>query len=983
VNKQFKFKDITGIIPYLSELGISAVYLSPYLQAKSGSLHGYDIINYNAINPEIGSSNDHDHMVDVLKKHNMGNILDFVPNHMGVSGNLWWHDVLENGPSSPYSGFFDIDWTPVKAELNQKVLLPVLEDLYGKVLENGFISIAFNKGSFFINYRDHKFPVDPKTYAYILQLCLEELKSSDGDGDKHLIELQSIITACNNLPDRNETDIEHYNERKREKEVIKRRLNDLYSNSSRIKKALQTVLKEINGIPGNNESYDYLHRFLESQVYRLSFWRVAGEEINYRRFFDINELVAVTMENFSVFEAAHKMVLQLLASGKISGLRIDHVDGLFLPAAYLKRLQKYYFIETCLFLASSQLKIGDYDPSILKTDLLERLGPRNIGTKPASDTLKSLYIVVEKILGDKETIRSNWPVEGTTGYEFACSLNGIYINKKNATAISNIYKTFTGNNQSFHNIVYDCKNLVLRTSMASELNMLAHHLNRISESSRLYRDLTLNNLRDVIREVIACFPVYRTYIDAFSDSIDENDRSVINIAVAEAKKRNATLSPVLFDFLKSTLLLQYPTGCSQVDIAEQRLFVMRFQQFTGPVMAKGMEDTSFYVYNPLISLNDVGGNPHRIGNSVEDFHKQNINRLRTMPNSLIATSTHDSKRGEDVRARINLLSEIPQEWKNILQRWNRINRDKKKETGQEQIPDRNEEYYLYQTILGSYPLNTASMNHEAYTGRIQRHMQKALREAKVHTSWISPNTDYEEGVTRFIASILNPAPENLFLNEMESFQKFISHCGVYNSLSQHVLKLFSPGIPDIYQGNETFVFNLTDPDNRRPVDFPKRISLFKQIKTRINELNDNVRWVQELLESSEDSRIKLYVTWKSLNYRRDNEMLFKAGTYTPVQAIGKKKSHVCSFIWQRQAKKCLIVAPVLLAELTQKDRIKPLGIEAWGDTRIILPKEQPGHTYRDIFTEQSITTSQQADKVSLSVAEILNNFPVSVLNLTG
>ncbi len=984
LNRYFRFNDVRNITAYLHDLGITDVYLSPYFKARHGSLHGYDIVDYNSFNPEIGSKADFEKLCQSLKKYNMSHILDLVPNHMGLFENMWWADVLENGASSPYARYFDIDWTPVKEELKGKVLLPVLEDLYGNVLENGHIKLSLDTGVFSIKYRDHTFPIDPRTITHILQPCLDRLKVALDENNADFMEFQSIITAYNNLPERTKVNGELYNQRKRENEVIKRRLNALLSRNSSVKRAVQARIREINGIVGQMSSFDNLHLLLEEQVYRLSFWRVAGEEINYRRFFDINELVALTMEDFNVFSATHKLVLELLATGKIGGLRIDHVDGLFLPGEYLRRLQRQYFTEIAMQLADGKYNPDEIEPAKLRRDLLRRFEVKRAESNDDPERFNPVYIVVEKILAAKEDLKPSWPVAGTTGYEFSAMLNGIFINKKNETAMHNTYRWFTGKTRSFQDVVYECKNLVLKTSMSAELNMLAHQLNRVSERTKIYRDLTLNSLRDAIREVTACFPAYRTYINAYTEHIDENDRSVINIAVAEAKKRNPALSPVVLDFLKNTLLLEYSPDMDKDDRDEQRLFTMRFQQFTGPVMAKGMEDTAFYIYNPLISLNEVGSNPHRFGNSVDEFHKHNSYRLRNAPFSMVSTSTHDSKRSEDVRARLNVISEIPQDWKNALQRWSHINRNKRSVQVGENVPDANDEYYLYQIIAGSYPLDPCDKSTlDIYSERIKNHMLKAVREAKQHTSWISPNSAYEEGLNRFISEILRPAPDNTFITDMLNFQTTIANCGLYNSLSQVVLKILSPGVPDLYQGNELFAFNLTDPDNRRKVNFSQRMNMLKQMKQRLSRVGGEAALAEELLHSKEDGQIKLYITWKSLNYRRNmDKELFQSGSYIPLKAMGEKKTHVCAFAWQKGRRKCLVIVPVLIGGLTQNATTEPLGHSAWGDSYILLHKEETGQTYHNIFTATNITPIQHEDTVILPLAEIFSTFPVAVLELT-
>jgi (1->4)-alpha-D-glucan 1-alpha-D-glucosylmutase len=520
----------------------------------------------------------------------------------------------------------------------------------------------------------------------------------------------------------------------------------------------------------------------------------------------------------------------------------------------------------------------------------------------------------------------------------------------------------------------------MKTSMSAEVNLLAHQLNRVSERSWQYRDFTLNSLRDAIREVIASFPVYRTYMNAYEESVDERDKYVINTAINRAKRRNPAVSSAIFDFIKDTLLLQYAVGMSEEGRDEQRLFVMRFQQFTSPVMAKGVEDTAFYIYNPLVSLNEVGGTPQKFGCSIEEFHRQNKQRHQNMPHSFVSTSTHDSKRGEDVRARLNVLSEMPKEWRAALKRWSRLNGNKKVVLNDETVPDGNEEYLIYQTLLGTYPSQVMDKEGgDIYRERIQQYMLKAIREAKVHTSWINPDIAYEEGVTNFIRDILGPSPSNQFLADFMIFLKPVDTCGIYNSLSQTVLKLFSPGVPDIYQGNELWAFNLTDPDNRRPVDFDQRIQLLAQIKKQVASNKDLSGFIRKLVETKQDGLIKLYITWRSLNYRREHATLFDMGNYLPLKVTGAKRDHVCAFVWKKGNLTLIVTVPRLVAGLTHVATIEPIGEKAWGDTRIILPKKFTQVRFSNIFTGEALKPIDRTGRLELYLADLFVMFPVAVL----
>jgi len=942
-------------------------------------MHGYDISDHNSLNPEIGSWDDYLEFVQALRKEGMGHIVDFVPNHMGIFDNPWWTDVLENGRCSPYADFFDIDWEPVKPELRNKVLLPILENQYGEILQSGQLQLGLEEGGFKITYHDHSLPVDPKTATQILEPVLERLSPTLDASDPYLVEMQSITTACRNLPDRDETSTEAINERQREKEVIKRRLSEVVGASRQTKAVLDQELGMLNGTPGENASFDRLHALLEAQGYRLSYWRVASDEINYRRFFDINELVALRMDIPAVFERSHSLLLSLVRNNLIDGIRIDHIDGLMDPAGYLWRLQGACFLEEGLRIALQGSNLKEQETEEMSNLLLGRFQQmREENPENASDAFH--YLLVEKILGDKEYLRETWPADGTTGYEFAVAANGVLVERRSARSILNTYRKFTGNTQSFRDVVYGSKSLLMTTSMSAEVNVIAHTLDRISERSRWYRDFTLSSQRDAIREVIACFRVYRSYISAFQEAIDRRDRSVIDSAVAEAKRRNPAISASLFDFIRHTLLLQYPPDMSDEARDEQRYFVMRFQQNSGPVMAKGLEDTAFYVYNPLASLNEVGGNPEKFGTAVAEFHEQNAYRQANLPYSMISTSTHDSKRSEDVRARIDVLSEIPREWRSALRRWGQFNERHRHELNGETVPDRNEEYLLYQTLLGTYPTEDVGKDgYKSFCDRINEYMLKATREAKVHTSWVSPNSDYEEAMSKFISGILDRSPSNEFLTDFGALNKSVAICGMYNSLSQTLLRIYSPGVPDLYQGNEIWNYSLVDPDNRRSVDFPALQRMLRKLVKAWAETDDHGGFAKSLLDNKENGEIKLFVTWRSLGHRRDHTSLFAKGSYVPLEGAGALAEHICAFAWRGDSDTLVVVVPRLCAKLTGKGSVPPTGLSFWGDSRLILPANLGGKTFTNIFTGESFSAGESRHKGSLPLGRIFSVFPVAAL----
>ncbi|MGE5892663.1 MAG: malto-oligosyltrehalose synthase, partial [bacterium] len=727
-NRGFTFRDAERIIPFLHELGITDVYASPYFKAKPGSLHGYDIVDHNTLNPEIGTGEDYSAMTEELSRHGMGQILDIVPNHMSIDNpeNAWWMDILENGSSSPYAPYFDIDWDPIKKELKDKVLLPLLGDQYGVVLENQELKLCFGDGAFFIAYYEHRLPVRPQTYILVLEHRMGGLKEHLPAEAPELAELLSIITALRHLPPYTETHPGRVAERLREKEVIKRRLLNLYVSAPAVQEFIDGNVRLFNGVKGEPGSFNLLDNLLREQVYRLSHWRTATEEINYRRFFDINSLGSIRMENPEVFRETHRLVFELIGSGKVTGLRVDHPDGLYNPVEYFHRLQRGCFIQQII--SSGQ---GSLDVSPERNRELAELYDRVALADPA---YKPFYIVGEKILTKGERMPEDWPIFSTTGYVFLNSVNGIFIDGTSAKPFDNIYEKFIRSKVNFQDVVYEKKKLVMQVAMSSEVNALGHYLNDISEKNRHTRDFTLNSLTRAIVEVIAVFPVYRTYTNTWV--VTDRDRQVVELAVSKSKRKNPALSESIFDFLKDVLLLRFPQAFSDEDKGEWLDFVLRFQQVSGPVMAKGVEDTAFYVYNRLASLNEVGGMPDRFGVPLETFHGQNIERAKSWPHALITTSTHDCKRDEDVRARINVLSEIPREWGDRIRKWARMNKKKKEFIDGREAPDRNEEYLLYQTLTGAWPAKPPEGSaYDVFARRNKDYMLKALREAKVNTSW--------------------------------------------------------------------------------------------------------------------------------------------------------------------------------------------------------------------------------------------------------
>jgi (1->4)-alpha-D-glucan 1-alpha-D-glucosylmutase len=931
-NRQFTFAQAREIVSYLDELGVSDAYASPYFQASAGSLHGYDITDHNKLNAAIGSRGEYDAWVAELHRHQMGQLIDFVPNHMGIGEalNQWWMDVLENGTSSMYAPYFDIDWCPLKSDLHDKVLLPILGDQYGRVLERGELRVRFDAGAFFLSYYDHELPIAPGTYRHILEIALEHLaKYKDED---FYAEFQSILTALEYLPRRTETDPERIAERAREKEIVKRRLERRCQEAPQVQQAIDKALAQINGRPGDPRSFDKLDELLNAQSYRLAFWRVAAEEINYRRFFDVNDLAAIRMELPEVFDATHQLLLEFVRLDAVTGLRIDHPDGLYLPREYFEKLQRH---------CAKALGI------------------------PLPKDGRAIYMVVEKILTGSETLRKDWPVHGTTGYDFANQVTQLLVDSSAEAAITNTFRRFIGHSLHFGHLVYAKKRQVMRLALANDVSVLGSMVDRLSEQNRWYRDFTLQALARAVRETIACFPVYRTYL-APGHPVSEEDRQVIERAITAAKRRNPGIEESVFNFLRDILLFRFPENLDDEARTAHTQFVLKFQQYTGPIAAKGVEDTAFYIFNRLVALNEVGGEPQQFGINLDAFHQGNQKRQRDWPATLLATSTHDTKRSEDVRARMVAISEVPELWRQSIQRWRTVNRRSKKRIEDAEAPDANEEYLLYQTLLGTWPIDATGSAEKsisaAYVQRIQAYMAKALNEAKINTSWIQPNEEWLAATHDFVAKILEPSPKNKFLGGFFAVAEEIARLGAINSLTQTLLKLSSPGVPDIYQGNEIWDFSLVDPDNRRPVNYKMRRELLGELCSS--------KQPQDLLQSWPDGRIKMFLTQRLLRFRREQGDLFRYGNYLPIAASGIFADCSVSFARELDGRWIVVITP----RLSSRIGFPPIG-ERWKDTALEWPERLPFEKVREIFTGGQL----KIDGRHLNLAEALSVLPFAAI----
>jgi len=929
----FTLFDAAAVIPYLAELGITECYCSPILASRPGSSHGYDVTDHSRVDPELGGEEGLGALVAAVREYGLGLVVDFVPNHMSAdaTANAWWRSVLENGPSSPFATYFDVDWDPVYAELKQKLLLPILGEPYGKTLESGALQLELGDDGIRLRYYDHTLPLNPRQLQLLLAHDLERLAREVGPEAPELTEFRSVLFHLEHLPWYADTNPERMVDRLREKEVALDRLADAVRRWPRIRRHVEDNVRHFNGHAGDPRSFDQLHELLEVQPYRLAFWRTAVHEINYRRFFDVNELVGLRPEDPAVFTAMHELTGRLIRTGAVTGIRLDHIDGLFDPAGYLRALQ-----ETCA------------------------------GTQP--------YVVVEKILSHGERLSPDWLVHGTTGYDFLNEVLGLFIDPDAARRVIRDHDRFVGNADSLRDVACDAKRLIIATSMASELNVLATELNRVSEGNRHWRDFTFDSLQEALREVVACFPVYRTYVSGSGWS--PFDERCVSQAIQEALRRNPALEPTIFSFIRQMLLPSREAGLSEADFRRRVRFAMKFQQYTGPVQAKGVEDTAFYRHAPLLALNEVGGEPEAPGVSVAEFHERNRRRHGDWPLTMLTTATHDTKRGEDARARLAVLSEMPERWRAAVVRWHRLNAAARAEGAT--APDPAVESFYYQTLLGAWPPGQRDPG-PGFVDRLRDCTRKAMREAKVHTSWINPSEAYEDDALRFVEATLSAPAHAPFRRSLATFANRVAQLGMLNALAQVVLKVAAPGVPDFYQGTEVWDLNLVDPDNRRPVDFIHRREALREFAAFLDDpqpSDDRAALLQRLLARWPDGRIKLFVTAVALHVRRRLADTFLSGEYLPVAAAGTSAGHVVSFIRRRSPWRVLVVAPRLVAGLVRPDRPVPIGPATWGDTALVLADEDARVAWQNVLTGERVTL--QAESVRMPVASALSTFPVGL-----
>ena len=864
----FPFDAARAQVEYLERLGVSHLYCSPVLQAAPGSTHGYDVVDHAKVNGELGGEEGYARLSAALRARGMGQLLDVVPNHMAIvtPHNRWWWDVLENGPSSRYAGYFDVDWDPPEAKRRNTVLLPVLEDQYGRVLEKALLGVARKDGTFTIKYHAHQWPVAPRSMDSILAAAAERAASD---------ELAFVADAYGRLASSTATDVAAIRRRHRHKEVLRQMLERLCRERPEVAAGVDAEVARVNGDP------DAIDALLERQNYRVAFWKTALGDLGYRRFFDVNSLVGLRVEVERVFFDTHHLILGWLDDGTVDGLRIDHPDGLRDPGAYLHRLRS---------------------------------------ARPG------VWVVVEKILEPGESLPENWPVEGTTGYEFMARVSSLFVDPEGEGPLTDLYADLTGEPTDYVEVLRVRKHRVLRDVLGSDLNRLTALLVEICESHRNYRDHTRHELHEVLRELIACFPVYRTYVSVDAEGASAQDEKYVSEAIGMVRARRPEFDRRLLDFLGDLLLRRVP-GDKETEL------VLRFQQVTGPAMAKGAEDTAFYCYNRLVSLNEVGGAPDRFGTSVAEFHEAGQTAQWRWPRGLLATSTHDSKRSEDVRARINLLSEVPGAWAKVVGPWF----ERHQGFWGEEAPDRNTEYLFYQTMVGAWPIEK---------DRIKAYMEKAAREAKTRTSWTAPSAAYESALLAFVEAVI---ADERFRRELDAFVGTLLEAGRTSSMAQVLLKLTAPGVPDIYQGTELWDLSLVDPDNRRPVDFALRQRLLAELEGMP---------VETVMARIDEGLPKLWLITRALALRRERPEAFGGqGAYTPLAVAGRAAGHVVAF---SRGGAVVTVVPRLLLKLRGE----------WADTRVTLPEG----TWRNELTGETAPGGE------LAAGKLFAKFPVGLLS---
>jgi (1->4)-alpha-D-glucan 1-alpha-D-glucosylmutase len=935
-NSDLKFNDARSLVSYLNSLGITDIYSSPIFKTRPASSHGYDITDPRFLNRELGTEEEFHALISTLRDRGMGLMLDIVPNHMSTNPeNPFWTDLLENGRFSPFAYFFDIDWDSPCTKLRNRILLPILGTPYPEALENGELRLSLEEGGFSLNYFDLQLPIDIKSIMLLLSHRIGSLEKDIGSANAVLGKLKNIIDGMNGLLPHDKFDMTRATENYNERLLLKKELLILLKESPEIRKFLQRNIGLFNGEKGEPHSIKLLDELLKQQPYYLAFWRTGRNAINYRRFFDIDELIGVKIEDPLVFDTSHTLILRLIQEGKITGLRIDHIDGLYDPLQYLNHLQHHAAAKA-----------------------------NNAGKSPG------MYVVVEKILANDEPLSDGWPVYGTTGYDYLNLVNTLFISNEGIPILNSIYSRFTGDHDTFDDVVYKKKRQVIDELFAADFNMLVHQLEHLVKKHDSNNILTYEQLKKALVSITACLPVYRTYIN--NESVNSQDRLHIERSVQKAWQREPNLDGRAMSFMESVLLLKHQVSCNTEYLDDCLHFVMRWQQVTGAVMAKGFEDTALYTNNRLVSLNDVGSDPESKGLSIEEFHRKSMHRHASWPHTMNTTSTHDTKRGEDVRARLNVISELAEDWGNRLLQWNKWNLPAKQTVAGKPVPEPSMEVLIYQTLLGAWP--NSEEEQPDFVDRFKSYLIKGAREAKTYTSWLSNNMAYEDALLDFTDSILERSRYNKFLADFFIFQRKLAFYGAINSLAQVVLKATSPGVPDFYQGTELWDLNLVDPDNRRPIDYQKRIQLLDNLI--LEEGRGVASLTRNLLNYWEDGAVKLYTIYKILNMRREYTDLFKEGDYIPLQIDGHRQEHICAFSRFKDNKWTVVVVPRLMTGLVRFGT-PPLGKQTWGDDLLLMPRSAP-KDWSNIFTNENLHVSASGNCLPLS--QIFYTFPVAVLS---
>ncbi|MDQ3696972.1 MAG: malto-oligosyltrehalose synthase [Gemmatimonadota bacterium] len=971
LHKNWALDDARRIVPYLDRLGVSHIYTSPVLTARPGSTHGYDVIDPTALNPELGAESDRRALVGALHARRMGWLLDIVPNHMGTgSSNPFWEAVLTHGRHSRYAHWFDIDWDAPQRWLHGRVMLPVLGDELDAVLERGEIRVVAREGGGRLRfaYHENTFPIDPDTVSDDLRgIALDRRETSPG---------QSSNPARNgggNPPDC----------------------------------ADERLARHFAGDDGRRR----LRTLLDRQHYALAFWRRAARDINYRRFFEINDLVSLRAEDPNVFDETHALVLRWVRDGDLDGLRVDHIDGLLDPLAYLERLRRA--------VGNGAGEGNDGPPG--KDPMAPAAASSNIidmGGGPRAPRQPPV-IVVEKILSPGEKLRGDWPVEGTTGYEVMNDLEATFIDPGGFERLDAHYRRLLRIRHArlgFAEVARRGKLYILRRALQADVLRLARLLAPIARRDPAAATLPREALAEAIVQLIADLPVYRTYIGERSRALHPADRAVLETALAGARGRGGTSTTAL-DFLGRVLLepLRIGGGADGSD-REHSLFIERFQQTSGPATAKGVEDTALYIYIPLASRNEVGGDPERdIRGAVATLHSGNAERAERWPQSLVATNTHDTKRSADMRARLDVLSEIPEEWAAHVLRWRRWNRRHRRKVRGRLEPDSNTEYILYQSLVGIWPVNSLPEARfppaalcESLRGRLEQYILKAAREGKMRTTWTDQNAGFEDAMVAFLHGMIEGGERSPFLSDLDRFVRRIARPGLWNALSRVLLHLASPGTPDLYQGDELWNFALVDPDNRRPVDYTLRERILQKLE---REFNDEVGgdsmpaaegrdaimmfggapraraprpdFVRDLITRAEDGRVKLHAVRQMLHARREDPALWRAGSYLPLAAEGARARHVVAFARQLEGRAAIALASRLPMTLVSEDGGPPVGEDCWTDTVLRLPPLLGGRRWTCALGGHSIYSAPPDDGDVLHLGNVFRLLPIALLRPAG